>query len=322
MTENNNTTTLNELASRAIARYMRQILVDEHEVFQDYNRESWHPMLDRVGRLCSTIVGLAPVVDLPASVTANSIARVGQALGDLRDLDVLLAKLIDDYRPSLPVEEQKILDRVIKSLTGQRRKQLKQVRKTINSRSYLRFKQELTDWLNAPTYYKIGSCSVERFLPDLLLTQVSYFGLQSGWLIGTEIREGTIHFPQILNQEAVNQLLAKEDGSLHDLQKSAETTRYILELFTQFYGDTYQQYLDRIKQIRAVLRQIQDTRILRQMLAKNLRGGIVEKLPELSVLLLQAQYQKWSQWQTLQQMFLEEQTRREFVRAIIINSSG
>lgn len=321
MTENSSAIALKELAYRAIARYMRQILVDEYEVFQDRNLESLQSMLDGVGRLCSAIVGLAPVVNLPASVTANGIATVGQALKNLRDSDVLLAKLIDDYRFLLPAKEQKILDRVIKSLTGQRRKQLKQVRKTINSSSYLRFKQELRDWLDTPAYYKIGSCSVERFLPDLLLSQVSHFWLQSGWLIGTEIREGTIYFPQILNQEAVNQLLAEENGTLRDLQKSAETT-YYLELFTQFYGDTYQQYLDRIEQIRAVLRQIQDTRILRQMLAKNIRGGIAEKLPELSALLLQTQYQKWSEWQTLQQMFLEERTRREFVRAIIINLSG
>ena len=40
-------------------------------------------------------------------------------------------------------------------------------------------------------------------------------------------------------------------------------------------------------------------------------------MPELASLLLQIRYQRWLEWQELQQQFLQEETRAEFRQAII-----
>lgn len=158
--------------------------------------------------------------------------------------------------------------------------------------------------------------SIYPLLPDLLLPQVSQFLLHPGWLVGVEIEEGQIQFPQMLNQESINQLLTKEDYLLHGLRKSAKKTRYNLELFSQLYGDTYNYYLSQIEQLQEVLGEIQDAHVLRKVLEKSLKTSFYEQMPKLADLLLKNRYQKWLEWQTLQKQFLEEKTRTKFRQII------
>ena len=307
---------LKDWAYKAIAKHACKIFKYESKVPQDKDPENLHQMRVGMRRLRSAIAGFAVALNLPNDVTEKNIAKIGRALGKLRDLDVLLAKLDDDYRPLLPSSEQKTLDRIIKSLTKQRRRELKQVRKTLKSKHYLRLEQELHNWLDRPKYQKIANCSIYPLLPDLLLPQISQFLLHPGWLVGVEIEEGQIQLPQMLDQDAINQLLTKEDYLLHDLRKSAKKTRYNLELFSQLYGDTYNYYLSQIEQLQEVLGEIQDAHVLRKVLEKNLKTTISAQMPKLADLLLKTRYQKWLEWQILQKQFLEDKTRTEFRQTI------
>lgn len=317
MTDNDGIITLQQLAYQAIAKNTRKIIKYESGVLKDQDPEDLHQMRVSMRRLQSAIAGFAIAIDLPQTVTEKNIAKIGRSLGKLRDLDVLLASLSDNYRPSLPKEEQQNLDRVINSLGKQRQKEVKQVRTTLDSKLYLHLKQELKSWLDKPRFPKIGDCSIYPLLPDLLLPQVSQFLLHPGWLVGVEINEGQIQLPQMLNQEAIDQLLTRKDYLLHDLRKSAKKTRYNLELFSELYGDTYNQYLDRIEQLQEVLGQIQDAHVLRKVLEKVLKSSIADKMPKLADLLLKTRYQKWLEWQTLQKQYLEDRTRTEFRQAIV-----
>jgi len=316
MTDSNRTITLKKLAYQAIAKYSRRILKHEAGVLLDNDPEDLHQMRVGMRRLRSAIARFDLAIDLPDIFTSKNIAKIGHSLGKLRDLDVLLEVLSSNYRSQLPAKEQKNLDRVIKSLEKRRKREVDRVRKTLNSKLYLNLKQVLNDWLEQPKYKKTSNLALDYALPDLLLPQVSQFLLHPGWFVGVEIESGEITFPTILNMDAIEELLKSEDTFLHDLRKSAKKTRYSLELFSEFYGDTYQEYLKQIEAVQEILGQIQDTHVLRKVLEKTLRTSISEKMPELANLLLQIRYQKWLEWQNLQQEFLKEQTRTKFRQTI------
>lgn len=320
MTEDRSIMTLKELAYSAIAKHSSKIFKYRARVHRDRDPEDLHQMRVGMRRLRSAIVAFEVAVDLPAVVNEKHIAKIGHSLGKLRDLDVLLALLTDNYRPLLPVDERVQLDKAIKSLNRKRQRQLKQVRKTLDGKLYLNLERELEDWLDKPTYQKIGDCSVCLLLSDLLLPQISQLLMHPGWFVGVEIKQGQIHFPQILDREAIEQILSKEDILLHNLRKSVKKTRYSLELFAQFYSKTCDRYLDRMEQIQEILGQIQDTHVLQKALEKTLKSAIVIDMPQLSELLLKTRYQKWLEWQTLQRQFLDNQTREEFKQIIMRDS--
>ena len=307
--------TLKEWSYIAIAKHTRKILKYESRVLQDKDPEDLHQMRVEMRRLRSAIAGLAVALDLPQSVNQKDLAKIGRSLGKLRDLDVLLATLTNDYRP-LPEKEQKSLNKTILKLGKQRQNELKQVQKTLNSRLYFHLKQGLKNWLDKPKYQKIGERSIYPLLPDLLLPQISQLLLHPGWLVGVEIQDGRVQFPETLNQEAIEQLLTRDDVVLHNLRKSAKKNRYNLELFSKFYGDSYHHYLNLVEQIQEVLGQIQDAHVLRKVLEKVLKSEVVDLMPEIANLLLKNRYHKWLEWQILQKQFLEDRTRRELRQVI------
>ena len=247
MTDSKRTITLKELSYKAITKHSRRIFKRESGVLLDKDPEDLHQMRVGVRRLRSAIASFDLALDLPEVVTGKNIAKIGHSLGKLRDLDVLLDVLNNSYRSQLSAKEQKILARVIKSLNKQRQQELKRVRKTLNSSLYADLKQALNNWRSQPKYQKSSDLAVDYVLPDLLLPQVSQFLLHPGWFVGVEWKNGKIKFPKILNMDAFEQILTREDVFLHDLRKSAKKTRYSLELFSQFYGDTYHNYLQQVK---------------------------------------------------------------------------
>ncbi len=316
MSNKDNAVTIKEWAKIAIAKHSRRMLKYEAGVIKDKDPEDLHQMRVGMRRLRSAISGFAIALDLPKSVSERNIAKIGRSLGKLRDLDVLLAALANDYRPLLPKTEQKSLDKVIKSLHKQRKQELKQVRQTLKSKLYLNLTQGLQDWLNQSRYQMIGDFSIYPVLPDLLLPQVSQLLLHPGWLVGVELKEGSVQFPEELDQEAVKQLLEQKETILHDLRKTAKKTRYNLELFSHFYGDIYNYYVKQIEQIQEVLGQIQDCYVLREVLEKVLKSEIAEQMPELATLFTKTRYQKWQEWVILQEEFLEDKTRQELRQTI------
>ena len=316
MGDKNHAVTLKEWAKIAIAKHSRKMLKYEAGVLKDKDPEDLHQMRVGMRRLRSAIAGFAIALDLPQSVSERNIAKIGRSLGKLRDLDVLLAALAHDYRPLLPKAEKKSLDKVIKALHKQRKKELKQVRETLNSKLYLNLTQGLQDWLDESRYQTIGDFYIYPVLPDLLLPQISQMLLHPGWLVGVELKEGAAHISESLDKEEVKQLLEEKEPLLHDLRKAAKKTRYNLELFSHFYDDTYNYYVKQIEQIQEVLGQIQDCYVLRQVLEKILKSAIADQMPKLATNFTKTRYQKWQEWQILQEEFLEDKTRQELRQTI------
>lgn len=309
--------TLGEWAHVAIAKHTRKIFKYEVGVLEDRDPEDLHQMRVGIRRLRSAIVGFNLALNLPSAAREKNVGKIGKKLGKLRDLDVLLLALTNDYRPLLPKVEQKSLDQAIKSLQKQRQQTLKQVRAILKGELYSASKQALQQWLENPEYYVLADISVKQLLPDLLLPQVSQLLLHPGWLVGIEIQQGVIQFPQQLERESVRQLLERHEETLHDLRKQAKRSRYNLELFTQFYGDKYQDFVRQIEQIQEVLGQIQDCYVLQEVLAKVLKSKLSQQLPTLANLLTETRWEKWQEFSILQKQFLDCQIQQEFRLTII-----
>ena len=311
MTEQEQTQTFGDWAKIAIAKHYTKMLKHETEVLKDKDPEELHQMRVSIRRLRSTVTGFAIALDLPKAAAAKQIGKIGKNLGNLRDLDVLLASLETEYLPIVSSKEQKIIRQIIKVLYKQRKEAFRQVKSTLHNKQYQNIKQNLHDWLEHPQYTTIAAIEIKEVLPDLLSPQISQLLLHPGLLVGVNIKAGKVQFLDKPNPETVETLLVDRGEALHDLRKEAKRSRYNMELFTKFYCKTYGDYLQQIKKIQSVLGEIQDSFVLRKVLEQILQKDITKKIPTLATQLQKNRYRKWQEWEQLQQQFLDTQKRKD-----------
>lgn len=317
MTNLESAVTFGDWGKIAVEQHFNKILKHEAAVLKDKDPEELHQMRVGIRRLRSAMIGFAPAIALPKTATEKNVGNIGKVLGELRDLDVLRLTIETEYLPNLPASEQKYLAQAIQVITKKRKKAFKQVQSILESKSYQHFKQDLKEWLEKPEYTTIAATKIDLILPDLLLPQISKFLLHPGWLVGVNLAAEKIDFNPNLTLEEVQSLLKIEEKLLHSLRKEAKKTRYNMALFTQFYGEQYANYLQKIKDIQEVLGVIQDCFVLSLFFTQVFNTNLEKKLPNLVQQFNQKRYQKWQEWQSLQQPFLDLTTRREFQKTII-----
>ncbi|WP_017305895.1 CHAD domain-containing protein [Spirulina subsalsa] len=303
--------TFGDWAYVAIAKHYQKILKHEPEVLKDQDPEELHQMRVGMRRLRTVLIGFTTALNLPKGIREQKVGKLARILGELRDLDVLGESLQKDYLPHLPKKEQKVLRDVFPVLKHQRHKAFKQVRKALNDKPYLKLKQQFTDWLEFPQYHAIASLPIEDVLADLLLPQVSQLLLHPGWWVGVGSSTGAVVLdpsPRAL----MEQVFTHEITCLHSLRKEAKRSRYQLELFTQFYGETYQNYVQDIKKIQTVLGDIQDSFVLVEFLQSIFADPIEQELPHLTQKLQEIRWEKWQAWQSLQTQFTQAEIRNHF----------
>lgn len=309
--------TLGDAAAGAIEKYYRKTVAHETEVIKDKDAEELHQMRVGLRRLRSAVTGFAPVLDLPKEASERKIGKVGRILGTLRDLDVMLESLQNRYYPNLPTDEQEVLDRVLLTLLKQRRRAVKGVRAVLDHKSYQSLKQSIENWLEKPQFRAIEHLPVAEVLPDLLLPQVSEFFLHPAWLLGTEYQDGKVKVCEDLNESAVEEKLAAEGTILHDLRKQAKRVRYLMNLFGDFYGETYEAYVEDVKTVQECLGDIQDSEVLGEFLTDFVEGDLKKELPILAGILAENRYEAWGKWQILQRKYLNSETRQGLRSALI-----
>lgn len=309
--------TLGDAAAHALEKYFRKTIAHETEVLKDKDAEELHQMRVGLRRLRSAVTGFEPILDLPKDAQEHKIGKVGRILGTLRDLDVMLETLQKRYYPNLPTEEQEVLDKVLLNLLKQRHRALKRVRNVLEHKSYELLKKSIEEWLKKPKYRAIEHLPIAEVLPDLLLPQVSQFFLHPAWLLGTEYEDGKIKVCDDLNAEAVEQKLASEGTILHDLRKQAKRIRYLMNLFGDFYGETYEVYLEDVTTVQGCLGDIQDSEVLGEFLTDFLECDLKKELPKLAGLLTENRYAAWQKWQVLQRRYLSSETRQGFRSTLI-----
>lgn len=309
--------TLGDWASLAIKKHLDKVIKHEGDVLKDRDPEALHQMRVGMRRLRSAITGFAPALDLPKPAQSKKIGKIAHTLGRLRDLDVLREALQNQYKPALPSKEQKKLETALDDVDKQRRKALEQVRETLEDDNYQSLKQSLKKWLNQPQLQEIAQMQIQQVLPDLLLPEISKLLLHPGWVVGTEVKAGEIKILTELQPEMVAQQLAVQGPILHSLRKEIKRTRYQMEVFSDFYGTSYQAYLNDMKTIQELLGQIQDSFVLSEFMTDVLQSEIKRVLPTLANQLAQTSYQGWQKWQTLQKRYLTLEIRKGFHLAIL-----
>ena len=309
--------TLGDAACDAIEKYFRKSVEHEAEVLKDKDAEELHQMRVGLRRLRSAVTGFAPVLDLPKEAQERKIGKVARILGNLRDLDVILESLQNRYYPSLPAQEQEVLDKALLNLLKQRHRALKGVRAVLEHKSFQMLKKSLEDWLEKPKYTAIAQLPIAEVLPDLLLPQISEFFLHPGWVLGVEFENGEVKVSDNLGAEAVGEKLAAQGTVLHDLRKQAKRVRYLMNLFGDFYGDTYEAYVEDVKAVQECLGDIQDTAVLEEFLGEIFDFDLKKKLPAFEGILAESRYQGWQKWQTLQRRYLSSEVRQNFRSALI-----
>ncbi len=309
--------TLGEYASTAIQKQQKKILKWESSVKKDEDPEALHQMRVGMRRLRSVVNNFGIAVSLPKPIRDKNIGKIARRLGNLRDLDVLKETLETVYQPYLPFKEQQALQTVFHTLGKQREHTFLEVKATLKDDCYKSFKQGLKQWLEEPDYQPLASVPIYDVLPNLLLPEISSLFLHPGWLLGTKIQDSQVKVKTNLEPEEIDQQLKNTGEILHSLRKQAKRLRYQMELFTDFYGDSYATCVAQIENIQETLGLLQDSVVLAQWLEDILESKLETQLPTFASLLEQNRSKYWQQWQPLQEGYLKPDTRFEFYLTVL-----
>ncbi|OWY68157.1 metal-binding protein [cyanobacterium TDX16] len=310
--------TLGDRAVLAIKKHFEKFLKHEADVIADSDPEALHQMRVGMRRLRSAIAGFAPAIDLPKPAQEKKIGRIARILGSLRDLDVLRESLENKYKPALPADEQEQLDTALVYLYKRRRKAFAKVHETLTGDRYQELKQALEKWLSQPQLQPIAQMPIQATLPDLLLSEVGRLLLHPGWLVGTKLQDEQVVVQTGQTPAQAKQQLIDKAPLLHSLRKETKRARYQMEVFANFYGASYETYLEDLKAIQSILGQFQDSAVLSEFLADALQTKIEKTMPTLADLLAEHNYKAWQQWQTLQQRYLNLESRKGLHLSILM----
>lgn len=304
--ENKKINTLRELAYKAIAKQYKKICRYEAKVIKDKDPENLHQMRVAMRTLRSIITSFTPILVLPSTITQKKIGGFARILGELRDMDVLMATLINDYLPVVSETEQEYLQQGLEVLGKKRKKAYKKTKTVLESKPYRSFKQDMENWLQEPKFKTIADLAVVNVSPDLLLPELSSLFIHPGWLVATKIREGESHLIENLTSDEVEEIFNNCNSCLHSLRKAAKRCRYNLEIFTDFYGDEYIKLISQVKQIQSIIGKIQDGYVLSDFLRKYYPLSAQAQISDFLTEFKKERYEQWLAWRKIQATFLNQ----------------
>jgi CHAD domain-containing protein len=306
LVKTNKNKSFNDWAYLAIAQYTDKFSQHEAGVLEDKDPEELHQMRVGMRKLRSAMIGFSLALNLPKSIQQKQIGKIARILGKLRDLDVLLEIINQKYLPELPKNEIDSLNQVLKNIKKTRKKTFNLVTNTLKSKKYKNIKKNLQLWLKNPQFLTDDVIKIEDKLDELLSTSIANFLSHTGWLVSIPVEKYPRNNSQNLSITMVEDVLATQGLLLHDLRKEAKRCRYQMELFKQFYGSEYQDYLTQIKNLQTVLGDLQDDAVLDEILTNTLGKDYPEKMPVLNQKIQIDHYQQWQKWEDLRSFFLQD----------------
>lgn len=277
--------TLGELVCQIIAEQFDRIVKQERDVLADKDPEPLHQMRVGTRRLRTALQVFESVVEVPKAASAKRLRDLARTLGAVRDLDVQMASLGQDYHPNLNAQEQKKLNAVSKSLRRQRVEALKKMKSALTQKQYRSLKKTYQTWLKHPQLTEVAQLPVTSALPDILSPLLAELLLHPGWLVSS------------------HNLSDEQSEILHDLRKVCKHVRYQTEFFVPFYGEEFQNWIKEIKQLQDDLGAFQDTQVLKDLLNKEL--GDRSQMPGLNALIRQEQSASLAGWEDIRKKYLD-----------------
>lgn len=289
--------TVAEVACDLIRQQYDCMIQQEQGVLADQDPEYLHQM--RVGsrRLRTALQVFGKVVKLPKAAREKHVAALTKTLGKLRDLDVQIAATRENYYPHLNPSEQKRLDKLLVTLEKQRRQVLAEVKTALTDPDYQKLKDAYENWLDHPQYTPIAHLPLPLLLPELLSPLLATLLLHPAWLI------------------PVDDTSKASSRVLHDLRKTCKAVRYQAEFFIPFYGSTFQDWIEDMKQLQANLGKVQDAWILRKLLSDEL--GEEANLPDLEKAMQDERMEALANWETLRHRYLNLDFRYQLHQMIL-----
>jgi CHAD domain-containing protein len=290
--------TVADFSQELIANFLRKIGHYQARVLQDTEPEALHKMRVAMRRLRTVLQVLEPLIVLPKAFSARSISKLAKKMGVVRDLDVMKESL-QAAGQELPPSEQKILNKIAKSLARRRRQAFAKMKKSLAT-SYRSIMQAGQQWLNQPLYRhsSMATQPVVEVVPDLLLPIIGGFFLHGGWgIMATELNE---------NQAVV-----------HDLRKCTKRIRYQTECFSPCLSNEFTQFLSPLESSQECLGHMQDAAVLRDFIEQEVGGEISKKMPILIDQLELKTEQTWQEWQAIRRQLCDPQWRQSLRRAIL-----
>ncbi|UBF28292.1 CHAD domain-containing protein [Kovacikia minuta CCNUW1] len=289
--------TLGDYAYAVIHEQQRAIVKQEKKVLADKDPEHLHHMRVATRRLRTALQVFGQVVKLPPSAQEKRISSVAKVLGQLRDLDVQMAALKNDYRPNLKELDQHVLDEALSTLKRERRKAFAGVEDTLTGSRYRNLKAAYETWLDDPDYSALAQLPLRSVLPDLLSPLLSELLLHPGWLV------------------EVDSISEEENEILHDLRKTCKHARYQAEFFKSFYGKDFQDWIGDIKTIQDLLGKVHDGQFLLELLADVMPKRT--KIPDLQQMIQQAEQEMMAEWQPIRQKYLDPDFRNHLHQMLL-----
>lgn len=299
---------LKQVALKAIDKYFHQTMRYEKAVIRDRDPEDLHQMRVGIRRLRTAMQVFSPVLQLPKTAQEKQIAAFSRTLGKLRDLDVIEATFQQDYLPKLPQTEQVVLQSVLRLLAQRRRRAFKRVKHLLHSSRYDAFKRALTEWLQEPKGTPLANQPLYEVLADLALPLCSQLWLHPGWLVGTDTNQSPPTVLPLSTQTEIEACLQGNSTLIHSLRKQVKRIRYQLRMLADFYPDPMKADLAALETIQETLGWIQDSQVLEEFLSQAL-PDFRDRIPTLADLLAQSRHHAWTQWQPLQEHYLNPNNR-------------
>jgi len=289
--------TLGEYAHQTIGEQFRQVIKQEKPVLADKNPEYLHQMRVASRRLYTALQVFDAVIELPKAARAQQVRSLTKALGKLRDLDVQIDTLKQDYQPHLKPPEQDSIGQVLTVLEHRRCKALAGTKDVLGRSRYQDLKLAYKAWLDAPRFTSLAELSVVTALPDLLSPLLSVLLLHPAWLLATES----------LSDETM--------PILHDLRKACKHVRYQADFFVAFYGDPFKAWVSGIKSLQDSLGKLQDIQVLLELLTEILPKGT--ELVGLNQAIHQRQRDILGSWNSVRQQYLERSFRYQMHQMLL-----
>jgi CHAD domain-containing protein len=298
--------TLADYSYLSVQKQYIKMLSYEADVFADRDPEALHQMRVSLRRLRTAIKAFDRILDLPPGMSDRQLAKIGKILGKVRDLDVL-SIACEEYEVDLPKSEKYYLEELISILHKRRHKAVIKMQSTIESKNYQHLKLSINNWLNEPRYTATGKVNLLEVLPDLILPSIGNLFQYPAWWITPETQpqeDSTL-------SSVVEELLLSQGTCFHDLRKQVKNTRYLMELFTDAYGERYGDFLQDFKEIQKLLGTIQDTLVFNHLIERMLGKNVSKKMPNFTKKLISERDIAWQSWQPIQHRYQQTSTKQK-----------
>jgi CHAD domain-containing protein len=280
---------LGDYARETIEHQYHHLIQQEKGVLEDQDPEFLHQM--RVGsrRLATALEVFDCAVEMPKPARRKAVVTLAKSLGNLRDLDVQMITLREEYIPRLNQEEQRSIQRLQHHLEEKRTHAFLAVKRMLSEGKYTQLKAAYRQWFARPVYTSLAPLELLPILPDLLNPLLAKLLLHPAWLI------------------PVNDACSTSAITLHSLRKTCKSVRYQAEFFSDFYPVKFKHWIAQIKTLQDDLGKLQDTQVFRKQISTQFSHST--NFPELEIVIQESQNTALANWESTRLQYLDPEFR-------------